>query len=193
MTEKTLKFALTGTKKAKDDQIARYIKTICADFYQVSEQDAQHRKRKREFVKVRQMAMYLMFVNTQMGPSRIADQYEQDHATALHAKRVMKGYLSWDKILVSEAEQLQKLIDRKKLIVFNDFETEEQYYYINLENFESFKIDKEKAVIVVGFNKEEVAAFKEKNGITETAREHTRTGMYVLEKNKDEKKDKNLN
>lgn len=174
--------SLTGAQKALQQSAGEFIKTVVTDFYGVEVDKINSKNRKREVVKVRQVGMYLMFVNTTMGPSKIASLYKKDHATALHAYKVIDGYLTWDKDLITEVDKLQKKIEVKTKVLMKGLDLDKDYYYIDLVTFSSLKLENGKAIILHGFTNDEINEFKNLNTIQCTTRKHDNTQLYVLEK-----------
>ena len=69
------------------------------------------RSRRRDIVKARQIAMYLMGEYTKFTATKIGFVFDRDHATVLHARKVVKSALSgFDPILKAQVEQAEKLL-----------------------------------------------------------------------------------
>jgi len=69
------------------------------------------RSRRRDIVKARQIAMYLMGEYTNFTLKNIARLFDRDHATVLHAKKVVESALSgFDPILKAQVEQTEKML-----------------------------------------------------------------------------------
>ena len=70
--------------------------------------------------------------------------------------------------------------------MLGDVDIEEQYYYIDLNSIYSIKIDNTKSIILNGFNEEEANAFIQSfKNVKEELKEHQNTGIYILEKRKE--------
>jgi chromosomal replication initiation ATPase DnaA len=69
------------------------------------------RSRRHDIVKARQIAMYLMGEYTKFTSTKIGFVFDRDHATVLHARKVIKSALNgFDPILKAQVEQAEKLL-----------------------------------------------------------------------------------
>ncbi len=65
--------------------VKKILKTV-ADFYEINEHDLMHRSRKKDVVKPRQIAMYLMRDELKLSYPSIGDRFGgRDHTTAIHS------------------------------------------------------------------------------------------------------------
>ena len=70
--------------------------------------------RKREIVQVRQVAMYLSKKYTDASSAKIGKLIgKRDHATVLHACKIIKGQIEVDKAFRTEMEEIEALLHRK--------------------------------------------------------------------------------
>jgi chromosomal replication initiator protein len=86
---------------------------VCAH-YQIEEAAIHTKTRKREVVQVRQLAMYLAKKYTDASSSKIG-QYigKKDHATVLHACKMVKDQVEVDKAYKAEVEEIEASLHRK--------------------------------------------------------------------------------
>ena len=77
-----------------------------ADFYRLSLKDLRSTRRDRAIVRPRQLAMYLTKQLTPMALPDIAEFFERDHTTVIHAVKTIEEYLKRDKQLAREKEML---------------------------------------------------------------------------------------
>ena len=69
------------------------------------------RSRRRDIVQARQVAMYLMTKYTKFSSKKIGFVFDRDHATVIHAKKVITSALSgFDPILKGQVEQAEKML-----------------------------------------------------------------------------------
>jgi chromosomal replication initiator protein len=100
----------TESKPVTIDDI---ITKVCAH-YQIEEAAIHTKTRKREVVQVRQLAMYLAKKYTDASSSKIG-QYigKKDHATVLHACKMVKDQVEVDKAYKAEVEEIEASLHRK--------------------------------------------------------------------------------
>src|ERR1700679_3316065 len=67
-----------------EDRRQRVVNACCA-YYKVSFDELKKRVRRREIVRPRQIAMYLLHKMTQMWCADIGKLFEKDHTTVLHS------------------------------------------------------------------------------------------------------------
>jgi chromosomal replication initiator protein len=89
------------------------ISKVCAH-YEIEESAIHTKTRKREVVQVRQLAMYLAKKYTDASSSKIG-QYigKKDHATVLHACKMIKDQVEVDKAFKAEVEEIEADLHRK--------------------------------------------------------------------------------
>lgn len=77
-----------------------------ADFYHLTLKDLRSKRRDRVVVRPRQLAMYLTKQLTPMALPDIANFFERDHTTVMHAIKTIEEYLKRDKQMVREKDLL---------------------------------------------------------------------------------------
>ena len=77
-----------------------------ADFYRLTLKDLRSKRRDRSIVRPRQLAMYLTKQLTPMALPDIANFFERDHTTVIHAVKTIEEYLKRDKQLLREKDML---------------------------------------------------------------------------------------
>lgn len=105
-TVEQLKTVLVGVASAKKRVISvKKLMTVVADFYNISLEDLLRQSRRKEYVKPRQIAMYLMRIQLENSFPSIGEHFGgRDHTTVMHAV---------DKIgkMVQEKESLKQELD----------------------------------------------------------------------------------
>ena len=109
---------INNTKKILADLIANPIKkaitpkeiiTTVAGFYDISARDLIKKGRKKEIVKPRQIAMYLMRSETNVSYPNIGERLGgRDHTTVMHAVEKIKKDLETNKILEQEVRLIKE-------------------------------------------------------------------------------------
>jgi len=191
-------FIITGGIENAKGRIIDFTKDIVANYYGMDTKDCFSTKtRKREIIQVRHVAIYLIMTNVKTSTTSLGREFNYDHATIIHAVKKISGYLTWDVELKREIAEMQNLIKLKALAVTKGMDINNDFYFIDMNNFHSIKLSTKKAIILVGFDESEIKSFQfaqvmEGGGHTspwqrlpEEEREHKGTGMYVMEKRED--------
>jgi len=100
-------------KPIKTLTISQVIKTIC-DFYNIEEKDLFEKTRKKEVVKPRQIAMFLMREDLSLSYPYVGQKFGQmDHTTIIYAYRKIKDNLKKDEKLSQEIDTIRNLLYKK--------------------------------------------------------------------------------
>lgn len=92
---------------------AELIQNVVCDYFNVQKEDLQSSSRKREFVKARQTAMYLIKGHTQMSLTQIGGFIgKRNHATVLHAINSMKTQIEIDKSLKKDIFEIENRLTK---------------------------------------------------------------------------------
>ncbi len=87
--------------------IEEIIAKVC-EHYKMDESVLHTKSRKREIVQVRQIAMYLAKKHTDISTSKIGHLIgNRDHATVLHACKIVKDLAGVDKVVKSDIEEIE--------------------------------------------------------------------------------------
>lgn len=179
-------------RKQYNERLVEFVKAVVCAYYGKDISTFSNKSRKAICVKIRQVSMYLIMNNSKISTTDLGQKFGCDHSTVIHSTKTIKNYIAWDKELLKELEDLQKLINLKSKAMLNNLDLEKDFYYIDMNKITSFKLAPEKAILMVGFTEEETMRMKQLFFRDAEAKEHDNTGMYILEKiNKDEKKDTN--
>ena len=93
--------------------IEEIIEKVCAH-YNLDESAIHTKTRKREIVQARQIAMYLAKKHTDHSSSKIGQLIgNRDHATVLHACKIMKDLVEVDKSFKNEVAEIESTIRQK--------------------------------------------------------------------------------
>lgn len=91
----------------KEITLDNVMELVCKH-YELEESTLRSTTRKRDVVRARQIAMYLAKTYTELSTSKIGTLIGgRDHATVLHACKLIKGQLAVDKVFRKEMEELQ--------------------------------------------------------------------------------------
>jgi hypothetical protein len=162
-----------------------YIVELVINFYGADKDKIINNGRKFEVVRVRQIAHYLLRKNTKTTLGKIGKYFNgKDHATVINSIKAVNNMIDTDKITKTEVGHLQSLIDKK----FDVFKRNKfyHYYFIDFNNFTSFKINDKKGLMLTGFNNEELEKIKEFIGNIKESKEHENTAFYILDNKKED-------
>ena len=86
------------------------IQRMVANYYKISLDDLQSKRRDRAFARPRQIAMYLTKVLTPLSLPDIALCFKRDHTTVIHAVRTIEGLLQQDKKMAAQVSEITSLL-----------------------------------------------------------------------------------
>ena len=140
--------------------------------------------RKREYVYGRQIAMYLMTKYTRYSLAKIGEKFGgKDHATVLHAKRTIIDLISTSKNIKREVNIIESRILNQVKIIVEKQSTDDDYFYLNMNNYTSLKSSDQKGILFTGFTEEEIKKIIELADLKELSmKHHSQTGHYILER-----------
>lgn len=99
--------------EVKPITIEDIIAKVCSH-YNIEESTIHVKCRKREVVQARQMAMYLAKKHTENSLSKIGKMIgNKDHATVLHACKIIKDQIEVDKALKAEIEEIEETLRQR--------------------------------------------------------------------------------
>jgi len=152
-----------------------------------------NKTRKREYVYARQIGMLLINKYTNFTLERIGLEFgNKDHATVLHSKRTILNLMDSSKKIKEEVNNLERLILYKIKVIVEKKTVDDSYYYINFDDYTSFRFSDEKGILITGFTKSEIIDLLSKlENKPIGIREHQKTGYYLLEKNDDDSNTRN--
>jgi hypothetical protein len=191
-------FDTLGLKKFSDSSDSRektlinFCKEIICKYYGKEITYLDTPSRKHEFVKVRQVCMYMIRKTLKIGFTKIGIEFNKDHATIIHAVKKIEGFLEYDKELQKEINDLDKILKLKSNANINNIDLEKDFYYIDMNNCNTIKLTPQKSIIFVGFSKEEIenmSLIDLKDNFQwlikpENVTEHFNTALYILEDKK---------
>ena len=172
-----------------NDRAIRYIKQVVADYYKISPDVYESRSRKREDINAKHTAIFFCYKNLKITRMELGKKFGVDHASIVHIAKKMNGLLEWDKVLMKEYEDLQALIEFKGMANSKVIDLENEYYFINMDQITSAKIDKNKSILFTGMVQAEVERCLNLLGIHVETKTHEKTGMYIMEKIKNKQND----
>lgn len=98
-----------NTELQSGNPVHDIISLVCKEF-NVSFFDMKSKSRKREIAQPRQIAMWLIKQKTTLGPTDTGRIFLKDHATSLHANKVINNLIDTNNYVGQQALQLLKQI-----------------------------------------------------------------------------------
>ncbi len=164
-----------------ENEVVKFIKQICAMYFEVPEEVYDQKTRKAEIIKVKHYAMYFSQKHTNMNFETIANIFKlKSHSSINTTITKIDGLLDWDKKTRQEVNDIETIIRLKGLAKGYRIDLQ-KYYFINLNTLKSVREDSERAILFVGYSDEEIEKIL---GSDVTIREHNNTQKYILENNK---------
>jgi hypothetical protein len=173
---------LSEVEKLHEEKIIKYILKIVENYYKVNPNYVTTNNRRRELVFARQVSMYLIFKYSTCSLKRIGEVFNgKDHSTVVHAKKTVLNLMQIDKEIKNQIDELKKIIEINIKAINENFDLSNGFYYVDFNKCYSMIIPEGKAIMLTGFNDEEINDLKLvfKNIIN--SRKHENTGLYILE------------
>jgi chromosomal replication initiator protein len=103
-------FIKTNAKPKKSISIKEIVKVV-ADYYRIEEENIYEKTRRKEIIKPRQVAMYILREDFNISYPSIGQKMGgRDHTTVIHSCEKIKVDLKNDPVLVQEINQLRSMI-----------------------------------------------------------------------------------
>lgn len=100
----------TSAKPKKSVSIKEIVKMV-ADYYRIDEENIYEKTRRKEIIKPRQVAMYILREDFNISYPSIGQKLGgRDHTTVIHSCEKIKGEVKNDQILAQEIAQLRSMI-----------------------------------------------------------------------------------
>lgn len=168
----------------KDKKVG-FIKEIVSGYYKQPISNYEIRVRRREIIKLKYVTIYLIMQRLKISLTEVGGIFQYNHATVIHANKQIAGYLTFDKELKAEIEEIQALIDHKMTIADGRLNLEDDYSYINLNECIGINFDKGKGIVFSGISPEDIEKVMSVLSMTNENSKKTvfsNTGMYLLKK-----------
>ncbi len=180
----TIKKIEKEAEKAYRHRKLEFIKLAILQYYGGNANDFTRLSKSPRQVKIRQVLCYLA-IKDDYSQSEIAREIKRSPSTASHGHDTIEGYMRWDTKLRAEIDHLWGLIENRAKLIKVDIEKSKEYYFVDLSNNVSFKIGKDKAIVLAGFTGDEIRAFVKANNLGHIESvESNNSEMYIVVKNK---------
>lgn len=179
----------SNSEDSKETMQINFCKEVVCRYYGKEISYLDTFSRKHEFVKVRQVCMYMIRKTFKIGFNKIGNYFNKNHATVIHAVNNINGFLEYDKDLQKEINDIDTILRLKSSANNKKIDLENDFYYIDMNNVSTVKITPQKSIIFTGFTKEEINRmnlFDTKDNFNwlnnpDNIREHFNTSLYILE------------
>ena len=106
-----VKNLIKDTARTKQTKTPQDVIKIIAEFYNIKEENIHEKSRKKEVIKPRQLAMYILREDFNISYPSIGEKIGgRDHTTVMHSCDKVKGDLKKNPSLIDELEQIRSLI-----------------------------------------------------------------------------------
>lgn len=177
-----------GEKEAYANRISTLVKEVVSCYYNLPITAFQSKSRVRQVIKMKQTSVYFM---KKFLPKAtliyIGKQMSYDHATVLHCLKQINNLLETDKETKQDIENIARAIEIEQDTIKLDGDLRKEYYYVNLGKCSSIKLEDGRGVVLSGYTEEQASVFLEmlnkfyKENLE--IRNHSNTGLFILEKN----------
>lgn len=168
----------------KDKKIG-FIKEIVSGYYKQPITDYEVRVRRREIIKLKYVTIYLIMQRLKISLTELGALFKYNHATVIHANKQIAGYLTFDRDLKSEIDEIQGLIDHKMTIIDGRLNLDDDYAYINLNECIGVNLTKGRGIVFSGISPEDIEKVMSVLSVSDENSKKTlfsNTGMYLLKK-----------
>jgi hypothetical protein len=174
---------VTNTQSSRNERIMDFIIKIVGEYFCTDSKYYFTKSRKFTFVYPRQIAMYFAKIYTRKASlETIGDKFSRDHSSVSHSINKIKSLLDVDRRVQQDVKTLMKKLKTNVNAISEDITLGKEYYYLDLNDFNSITLKEDKSIILTGFSDKELSEFLSSlNDFIET-KKHNNTGMYVLEK-----------
>lgn len=159
-----------------------FIRDVVCNYYGVSVERLHEVGRKADVVKVRHTTIYfcLLLVN-KVNLSELGNFIGCNHATVIHARRKLTGYLQFDAELKKEYDELNKIIVARNAGL--KYIAGDEGRFVDLNNCVSFRIG-ERSIVLSGYGEKDIQEFMKRNELNDSQKMiHKNSGVYIIEKN----------
>lgn len=155
---------ISGTEiefvKNTNNKTIDYIKSLISAYYEVDSSIFNSKKRNIQSIIPKHMAIYMARKNTNLALVQIGNIFNCDHSTVVYIEKKFSGHIEFDKDFKNEVNEIQSIIDNKKIELSTNIDLNKDYYYIPLNDFKSIKVRNNKAIIFVNFNEKDMRYLK---------------------------------
>jgi hypothetical protein len=177
-------------KEAYSNRVCELVKTLVSSYYELPITAYDSKSRKRQVIKMKQATVYFI---RQLLPKAtlnyIGSQMQYDHATVLHCLKCISNLQQTDRETQMDIQALQKNIELETDSVRLDGNISREYHYISLDVCNSYKFEDTRGIVLSNFD---VAQLKEFETFIATYYKlhptrytHKKTGLFIIDKNKD--------
>ena len=99
----------SASEKQEELQAEDIINCVCS-FYKITKNDMLGKKRNKEFVLPRQVAIYLILDMMSLPQLKVADIFGRDHTTVIYARDKIDSQMKMDNKLSVEVNDIKKML-----------------------------------------------------------------------------------
>lgn len=172
---------------SEPENAVKIVKELVAMYYKIDHSLIESKSKKEQIVIYRHIVIYVANTSLGIDTVKLGRIFGNKHSNIVAIKKKLNGFLTWNKKLRGEVEEINKIL---KKIIQEKILDKNLFYYIPLKDFHSIKLEENKAIILKGFTQEEINSIKLVNkyngkeyiSIFEPVK-HNNQDFYILEKN----------
>lgn len=169
------------------NSLTTLILSVVAAYLKVSENVFTGKSRVRANVIAKQYAIYYLRKLMNLTVTEIGDIFRMDHSSISYHLKTMAGLLEYNAKTKMDIAELDNILDFKILSTLPSNEFNDYFYYIDLSECRSIKIDNDKSLVFVGYSDVEVRKMAFVLNLKEDLdiHHHKKTQLYILNKKTD--------
>ena len=176
------------------DKVTELIQKVVSTYYDLPITAYKSKSRKRQVIKMKQATVYFL---KRMLPKatlvNIGRVMEYNHATILHSLKSVSNLYETDRETKKDIDALEKMLQFESDSKKGYGNIDEDYYYIGLDDCFSYKLTNNKAIVFSGLSTDEIQEIIAilRPGIIPTPlpKQHSKTGLFILEYEKQQTND----
>lgn len=172
---------------AYSTRVIEMIKMVVCNYYNLPVNIFTSKSRKREIIICKQTTVYFLRKKLpKLTLKHIGNETKYDHATVLHCIKTIENLIETDKKTEYDVREIGKVLSMNQDALSLE-DIGEKYYFLNMDNCISLKMNNGKALILVGYNMDEASMFVAENkesmeGVLPVP--HNDTKLFILERKK---------
>lgn len=164
--------------------IVELIFSVVAAYLKVGNNVFENKSRHRNIVTARQYGIYYLRKLLEMNVTEIGDLIKFNHSTICYHLKTIDNLLKYNHQTQKDIKELDGLLDFKILSTIPSEEFDDYFYYINLNDCKSIKVDRNKSLVFIGYSEEEIIKMTGKLNLDNSIpiKNHKQTQLYILNK-----------
>lgn len=164
------------------NKVIELVKRVVCKFYNQDVSVINSKRRDLYIIKCKYTFIYLIIKNFTISKVEIGRMLGYNHATVIHAWKKINDLLEVDKQIRAEMKLIENILLEQSEILSDDGNVNNDFYYINMNEMLSVKTNGGKAILFVGYEREEVEMLKKQGIVPDVpVHRHNNTKMFILQ------------